>query len=234
MKNGSNDSGTSVEKGFDDSELADIMSEIENLEKEYSADTSSASDKIESSISTDNNQEQNSEDVDFSKGLDDLKLLEEETVQLAPHHEAELISDLEISEPVANLHVEKPKLEKAHSQDDQHLEDHTVRAIRSIQMDPVVKNKNNNFESQHNHDSHHLKNDEHKRSSHHNEKVGQHLSQRHDVNSTSLNFHIEGQMKMDLGFHINDEKINLIIDHEGLKIQLSSGMSFHLPLKKAS
>ena len=48
---------------------------------------------------------------------------------------------------------------------------------------------------------------------------------------TAMNFHVEGNMKLDLSFTIGENQIKLHVSDEGFEIELEGGAKFTLPIK---
>lgn len=52
--------------------------------------------------------------------------------------------------------------------------------------------------------------------------------------STSMSFHVEGNMKLSLAFTINGEEVKLNVTEDGLAIVMESGVSLNVPVKSVS
>ena len=131
-----------MEKGFNDQELADIMSEIEALEKEFE---------------------------------------EPSHVEATPVMQELAHMDTEVSTPVA--HFEEP------------LENIIPMAKKETPM-PANKPKTDA--------------------------------------STSMSFHVEGNMNLQLSFTISGEEVKLHVTEDGLKIEMDNGVSLNVPVKTVS
>ncbi len=132
-----------MEKGFNDQELADIMNEIEALEKDFQ---------------------------------DPEQHVEHEVM-------AELAEmDEEVSVPVAK-HTEGP----------------VSKVIPMATKETVMSTKKTTTDSQ-----------------------------------TSMSFHVEGNMNLQLSFTINGEEVKLHVTDQGLNIEMESGVSLNVPVKSVS
>lgn len=52
--------------------------------------------------------------------------------------------------------------------------------------------------------------------------------------STSMSFHVEGNMNLQLSFTINGEEVKLHVTDQGLNIEMQSGVSLNVPVKSVS
>jgi hypothetical protein len=48
-----------------------------------------------------------------------------------------------------------------------------------------------------------------------------------------MNFHVEGDMKLDLSFNISGKVVHLNINEHGFELELEGGMKFSIPLDEA-
>lgn len=51
---------------------------------------------------------------------------------------------------------------------------------------------------------------------------------------TSMSFHVEGNMNLQLSFTINGEEVKLHVTDQGLNIEMESGVSLNVPVKSVS
>jgi hypothetical protein len=51
---------------------------------------------------------------------------------------------------------------------------------------------------------------------------------------TSMSFHVEGNMNLQLSFMINGEEVKLHVTEQGLNIEMQSGVSLNVPVKSVS
>lgn len=144
-----------MEKGFNDQELADIMNEIENLEKEFAEESPAANAAPEAQVE------------------------EEESVEI-DHTEPEVLGKL--AEQPLEVSVPKPQ--------------HSEKVV-------AMKNSAKKSEPQ---------------------------PEAHNPSPISMNFQVNGEMTMQLGFQINDQSIFLSVSEKGLVIEMESGGTFTLPL----
>ena len=162
------------ETGFNDAELADIMSEIEGLEEEFANEAENTNGPEAASVS------QETHEVE----KDEPKASAQENEKEDTVNEAQAILDsgpveeaqTEVQEKVAVTQVAPPE--------------------NVVPLQPKASR------------------DSYGSCSH-----------------SQLDFHIEGDMKLELGFHIGGQTIGLHINgEEGLVIKLEGGASFNVPL----
>ena len=153
-----------MDKGFNDDELADIMSEIENLEKEFTQEIG-------------------------EQPKAEVKEAPQHQEQPAQEHKVE---QTEIVEQVAQMpveDVEKVVTSKAHDDENVHHiqkpEVHTHEPVNSVS---------------------------------------------HSLPESSLNFSVQGDMKLNLFFNIGGKSVELKINESGFDIQLDGGMKFSIPI----
>ncbi len=195
-----------MEKGFNDDELADIMNEIESLEKEFAHD-----DKVEEIENVEMHavkEEHVEEPVSKNTPVDFEDEVESETI----HASQEV-------EPVAQA-KEEPVMMKPEmvSEDDFSVEDEmkeVLGELSEMSVEDVVPTKS--FQSDED-NIHHIK--ERKPVSKQNSKA-----------NTAMSFHVEGDMKFELSFHIAGKFVGLTVTEEGLEIGLDGGAKFTVPVE---
>lgn len=183
-----------MEKGFNDDELADIMNEIESLEKEFSADMQEK---------TEQDQTETIESKDEKSDFEEEFKMEKEAPSAHDHTESE-ITDEEVHEVLGEL--SKMDAEEVTPTSIKH-EDKTFHSEES--------NVRHLTEAKTHHEDH-----DHKES--------------HQGAHTSMSFHVEGDMKFDLSFHIGGQFVGLTVTEEGLEIGLEGGAKFTVPVKEVS
>lgn len=195
-----------MEKGFNDDELADIMNEIESLEKEFSADMQ---EKAESQDQIENIESHTGPTIEAKATT--------ESVKETSDFEEEFKAKKEVEEHCAEDHDE-----------DHHVEAHHVLGELS-KMD--VEKTTPTFKSEepvHNHtEESNVRHLEEIKTKH---KETDHQESAH----TTMSFHVEGDMKFDLSFHIGGQFVGLTVTEEGLEIGLEGGAKFTVPVHEAS
>lgn len=157
-----------MEKGFNDDELADIMNEIEALEKEFTHDDEESTETVEAKV------EEHHEPVHHEE---------------VAHHEepvAEHIEEKEVLSELSKMPVEEVVPKAKHHEVDENI--HHIH-------EPV----------------------------HHQQKSSAH---------TAMSFHVEGDMKFDLSFHISGKYVGLTVTEHGLEIGLDGGVKFTVPVQE--
>jgi len=234
--------GELMEKGFNDDELADIMNEIESLEKEFQSDDEKVAepDKTESVDS-----EPVAEEVVEDPAAEQLEAEEpiaeeviEEPVAEEPIAEEpiaeepiaeEVIEEPIAEEPIAEEVIEEPVAEEpiavapeepeeenvfSDSEMSQVLEDLNEMPVEDTVPEHALKNDDDNI--------HHLKQEP--------KFVAEKPAMSGGSTQSSMNFHIEGDMKLNLNFNIGGKDVNLTITEEGLQIELDGGAKFVVPV----
>ena len=160
-----------MEKGFNDDELADIMNEIESLEKEFSKD-------------------------------DEGRQTENVETRLVDSQDSQLDEDLgEVLEEMSQMPIEQVAPQgKANETIEQPVKTSASENVRHLQH------------SQH---SQHSEPKEHKRQK-----------------NAAMNFHVEGEMKLEMSFHIAGKFVGLTVTEEGLEIGLDGGAKFTIPMEE--
>jgi len=199
-----------MEKGFNDDELADIMNEIESLEKEFAHD-----DKAEEA---ENVEMKSTEETEF---IETPSVNEVEEV-VEPHAEAEEVVDMEevhaAHEHDAPVHTEEPVKEMAPIQEVKEEMAEVLGNLSEMPVEDIVPTAVNNDEHEEN--VHHIK--ERETVSH---------KQQQPKGHTAMSFHVEGDMKFELSFHISGKFVGLTVTEEGLEIGLDGGAKFTIPVE---
>jgi len=213
-----------MEKGFNDDELADIMSEIESLEQEFASDDAQAKvepgiDEVAESVAALAQEEEESHEPEMV----------EESV--AEAYESEMVQDeQEKSEPA----MEEQEVEEAFEEPETFIaqeevepssvvypvaqEQEVLEQLSEMKVEDVVPEKS---PESYDDNIHHMKIEETPMSKpSHSQKSGH----------TSMNFSVEGDMKLDLSFMIGHNEVKLHVTDQGLEIELEGGAKFSLPV----
>ena len=200
-----------MEKGFNDDELADIMNEIESLEKEFSHDeeietveTHSAEHEVTAAAATDDQHEPQAHQPEHEETMAAHEEEEARTVEESVAHSEPVSSPVgkevqdemgEVLGDLANMPVEDVAPSAVH--DHGHCEEENV---------------------------HHLK---------HTASQNQERKAPVSGGHTAMSFHVEGEMKFELSFHIGGKFVGLTVTEEGLEIGLDGGAKFTVPIEEA-
>ena len=77
-----------------------------------------------------------------------------------------------------------------------------------------------------------VNNDEHEENVHHiKERETVSHKQQQPKGHTAMSFHVEGDMKFELSFHISGKFVGLTVTEEGLEIGLDGGAKFTIPVE---
>ena len=203
-----------MDKGFNDDELADIMSEIESLEKEFTEEVDSSEDKAEASAGED------FEDMDDFPGDDEVAAAvaeaSGEAKKLTPDHrltavknpdqfEEDSFDDVLDSKPILD---EPAPVLKAPPSPVGHEEKEVLHQVTQMAVEDVV----------------HVK----ERSNH--SPDGQHYT-KGSTAQTSMSFNVQGEMSLNLSFNISGKTVELSVNDSGLELELDGGMKFSIPLE---
>lgn len=208
-----------MEKGFNDDELADIMNEIESLEKEFSEDSGK-----ESSASMSEDAGQQEDDASHA----------EEFVQEADSASDEQVDEHAVLEQLADMPVEKSV--SPASADDQELDgDDNATNMQEIH-DPweatthsvgESKEKDAYDEVAHSKNVHSISNGRQDRTPSQSSSPGA-----RPAGKTAMSFHVEGEMSFELSFHIGGKFVGLTVTEDGLEIGLDGGVKFSVPIEE--
>jgi hypothetical protein len=191
-----------MEKGFNDDELADIMNEIESLEQEFTDDeqTESVESETEQIVAKQEESQQSVQEVQHEQPVQEVQ--PEQPVQEVQHEQ-----------PVQKVQHERPV--QVESQMDEVLENLSEMAVEDVVPEKNIKSYDDNI--------HHMKQQG---------QVEQSWSSPKKSNPahTSMNFKIEGEMKLDLSFCIGGQDVQLHVSDEGFEIELAGGAKFSLPV----
>ena len=228
-----------MEKGFNDEELADIMSEIESLEQEFAQDVE---EKVQPQDKPHQEQEevvaQSHEDEEVEEAFEEPQAHEEIEAQQEPEQsqepqpEVEEVVAMEVQEdkvqPIEEP-VEEPKAEVSQEEAHVHasLQEEPVQQVVEEEKDSEMNEVLDELSQMPVEDvtpTHHKQDD-----NIHHFKGGEKVSQK--SNHTAMSFHVEGDMKLELSFHIGDQFIGVHITDEGLVVGLEGGAKFTIPVQ---
>ena len=205
-----------MEKGFNDDELADIMNEIESLEKEFAQDSSEIVDSpveqseteptmVKNELSTASDSELNALDGEEDDGFAEMAGLEDPAdnqLEVAPVMEEEVAPVME--EEVAPVMEEEAGPIVALHEEESNEVLGELSKLPENKVIPVSESQGevHSMESS-------------------NKKTG---------HETAMEFSVQGEMKLNLTFHVNGKKVELAIDENDFNIELDGGMKFSIPL----
>ncbi|MBC76465.1 MAG: hypothetical protein CME64_10665 [Halobacteriovoraceae bacterium] len=200
-----------MEKGFNDDELADIMNEIESLEKEFAHD-----DKAEEAETVEMQAPEETENVETQ--------VAEEVESIEPHAEQqevqEPVAEEVVAEEVSAAHEEEePLKEMAPIQEVKEEMQEVLGELSDMPVEDIVPTAVDHAE--HDENVHHIKERETVSHNHQNQAKGH----------TAMSFHVEGDMKFELSFHISGKFVGLTVTEEGLEIGLDGGAKFTIPVE---
>ena len=221
-----------MDKGFNDDELADIMSEIENLEKEFVADTTAEPVQAQAV------EEVTPEAVEPVAAVEEVAPAVEEPVAAVEEVEAiveepeqfvenSVEADTEVTqEPVAEVApveeiASEPKIEAS-------TENIEPQAVEEEEHDEAVMEELAAMPED-------LSTGEHveafEENVHHFEKPA---TPKAGAGHSAMSFSVEGDMKLDLSFNVSGKIVHLNINQDGFELELDGGMKFSIPLDQAS
>ena len=213
-----------MEKGFNDDELADIMNEIESLEKEFAQDSSEIVDSpveqseteptmVKNELSTASDSELNALDGEEDDGFAEMAGLEDPAdnqLEVAPVMEEEVA----------------PVMEEE------------VVPVTEEEIAPVMEEEAGPIVALHEEESNEVLGELSKLPENKVIPVSESQGEVHSMESsntktgheTAMEFSVQGEMKLNLTFHVNGKKVELAIDENDFNIELDGGMKFSIPL----
>lgn len=212
-----------MEKGFNDDELADIMSEIESLEQDFEQSTSPKSEKIQATNAeqddfvdeqeSDQGFEQEPEpamEVASNDSVDPVQEPEQESTPVALDSSEDNDWEQDKVEPISEQEPEPEQfVDECDSEMNEVLDELSQMPVESIA--PKHKKEDDNI--------HHFKGEST-------------VSKPANKSQTAMSFHVEGDMKLELSFHIGDQFIGVNITEEGLVVGLDGGAKFTIPVNQ--
>lgn len=209
-----------MEKGFNDDELADIMNEIESLEKEFTEEVEAK--KEETEASTAEVSEPVAETAQEEAVVEPVQ--EEVVAQTAPEPEEDFEEEIEDSKPVLN---EDPLAAPMEAEANEEEAAPVMEAAPVLEAEKEVLHEVVNKPVE--------------------EVV--HLSAAPAPASTpapaamptaqatgnpahtSMSFNVEGDMRLSLSFNISGKLVQLSVNDDGLELEMDGGMKFSVPLE---
>jgi len=203
-----------MEKGFNDDELADIMNEIESLEKEFSEETQSepvvAEDPIAQEMAESAEEEPVAEMVEEAVEEPVAEMVEEAVEEPV----AEMVEEA-VEEPVAEMveeAVEEPVAEV--------FQEPVAEVLAEVAEMPVEK-----VVAQH---------EIFEENVHPISAPSAVKAPATTGGHSSMSFTVEGDMKLDLNFNVSGKQVQLNISENGFELELEGGMKFSIPLDDQS
>ncbi|MCO4754707.1 MAG: hypothetical protein KC478_09490 [Bacteriovoracaceae bacterium] len=192
-----------MEKGFNDDELADIMNEIESLEKEFAHD-----DKVEKTETVET-QAVNDEHVEEPKAHETPVDFEDDSVETihASHDEVETVKETPVAKEIETVTEDDFSVEEDMNE--------VLGELSEMPVEDIVPTQSKHSEED---NIHHLK-----------ERTP--VSNNNSKANTAMSFHVEGDMKFELSFHIAGKFVGLTVTEEGLEIGLDGGAKFTVPVE---
>jgi flagellar motor protein MotB len=192
-----------MEKGFNEDELADIMSEIESLEQDFATETAEP-------------QQVSSKQEDAEPQQEEVEHQPEEVVAKEQHEEPQA-EDSSQSEEWQESKVEP--IQSQQEEDETEVDEEMNEVLDELSHMPVedVTPKH----TQEDDNIHHFKGEAP-------------MSNNTGKSQTAMSFHVEGDMKLELSFHIGDQFIGVNITEEGLVVGLDGGAKFTIPVQQQS
>lgn len=197
-----------MEKGFNDDELSDIMSEIESLEQEFTDDQpvqveASSQEEVEQ---TDSVEEQPQQEKVFAQ-----QEQEQEEPQVE-EHQKEVVAQQEEPEPIVAKEEHQDEIDEEMNEV---LDELSEMPVEDVVPQHKVQSYDDNI--------HHMKQEPVQEKESWSASHGQPAQ-------TSMSFRVEGEMKLDLNFSIGGQDVNLQVTDHGFEIELAGGAKFTLPL----
>ena len=232
-----------MDKGFNDDELADIMNEIESLEKEFSGETQESEPQasaVSEPISEDDAEQIMMQDMESEQQVATEANVDESPVAEVADTPVAEVADTpaaEVEEVVEQVHEDNSDVDddfKGSSTElnisaqedhnpttiDQHPESEVLDDLVAMEANEVTPHHSKEDDKSNIHTIPHQKAD----------PVSHHANGHH----TSMNFAVEGDMKLNLNFNISGKTVSLNIADDHFSIELEGGMSFNIPLDQSS
>lgn len=208
-----------MDKGFNDDELADIMNEIENLEKEFTGETMPVDEAIDEPKQVDTVEE-------VVSAVEEVTPIVEEPITNVEESES-IVENFE--EPTAGL--EDQLNQTVESTTEMASEEHLKASTESIEphdtavlgeltqlpVEEVTGEAAKPFDD----NVHHLEV----------KSIDRHASTTAKAAHSAMSFSVEGDMKLDLSFNISGKVVHLNINENGFELELDGGMKFSIPLE---
>lgn len=216
-----------MEKGFNDDELADIMNEIESLEKEFTEEVDSKQEEVEEEVSTNEEHiepEMNEVSAAQESEEDEFEDIEEDSFS-DEDFDDEIVDDrpiLDDVDPLANsFDDEEEEVAVAMTEEASPVtvqEKHVLQEVVEMPVASVVPEKTVD------HDFSASAPSEFK-------KPAAVMHNEGSTAQTSMTFNVEGDMKLSLSFNISGKCVQLCVNDNGLELEMDGGMKFSIPLE---
>lgn len=208
-----------MEKGFNDDELADIMSEIESLEQDFEHETSSQ--EQTESVDEPVQEQPETQEVVAQEQHDEPEVQPEpevhEEVHASQHDEPESHQEPEQVVEEESWQEDKVQPMSAHSDEEEDEVDEEMNEV----LDELSQMPVEDVTPKHTKEDDNI----------HHFKGGEKVSE-NNKSQTAMSFHVEGDMKLELSFHIGDQFIGVNITDEGLVVGLDGGAKFTIPVNQ--
>lgn len=210
-----------MEKGFNDDELADIMNEIESLEKEFTEEVDSKTDNLGDDMNNVEKEEFLSDTEEMSAELDEVAessdgpFQDDDSFAEDSFEEDDFEEDIfedEVLDSKPILDEDTPIFEAPKAVLDQQ-ELGTLRRVTQLPINHVVPEPTNDSKIDHTKNGSAL-------TGYGGDKSAQ----------TSMSFNVQGNMHLHLSFNISGKVVDLSVNDNGLELELDGGMKFSIPL----
>lgn len=196
-----------MEKGFNDDELADIMNEIESLEQEFTQEVVQKSDPIAEEMAAAAAEQQEQEPTE---SVEEPVMEQVEVEQ--PEKPQEVVAQQEVIQPEVTMVKEDHPESNAEMQE-------VLTDLAEKPAEEVVATHEPHDDNVHHMEPAPVMNHTH-RKHHHSGHA-----------KSAMSFNVEGDMQLDLSFHISGKHVHLNIGEHGLELEFEGGMKFSIPLE---
>lgn len=227
-----------LEKGFNESELEDIMSEIESLEKDFGDVTD-----IEEAPSAETEEVVSEEEQAAEDPVIEEPVIEETTAEEPAEQEAVMEVATEVEAVIEEPSVEEPVIEEKEDFENMLESEFEVTDVatpaedlkiapEAIERSPVQAAIEEEVEAMIDHHTEEIESEAEVV-----EMKQPEVKPMSDIGETKMDFSVSGQMNLKLNFWVNGQSIELHVSEEdGFVIEMEGGAKFSLPVgtKKAS
>lgn len=223
-----------MDKGFNDDELADIMNEIESLEKEFTEEVSTP---MEDPIAEEMNEalEAVTEEVEVEEPSVDEVVSVEATEDEVVEDEVSMMEDFDSEEFTAEVEAGETIHEEQSVRAEQ---DHEIvpsaaltQPVHSVEVDNEMEEVLTELTEMPVEEvvSKHQAHDDNIHHMSHSDMPAPKAAVTTGGHS-SMSFNVEGDMKLDLAFNISGKVVQLHISEDGFELELEGGIKFSIPL----
>jgi hypothetical protein len=223
-----------MDKGFNDDELADIMNEIESLEKEFTEDVSVS---VEDPIAEEMNEaleavsdEGDTEEVVVEEPIAEEVVAVEVSEDEVAEDEVSMMEEFDSEEFV----VEAEETIHAEQENDIVPSAALTQPIHSVEVDSEMEGVLSELSEMpveevvskheaHDDNIHHISHSD----------IATPKAAVTKGGHSSMSFNVEGDMKLDLAFNISGKVVQLHISENGFELELEGGIKFSIPLDEA-